>query len=161
VLLKYELCMQWMVCWNAIINRLQADIINCERCFKEILCTAIWSMSCQLCLFSLVPLHFMSNKCVSLEVKNSLRCDVEIIWVGWKVWNVYKIVEYDRVERNRINWEKCRRLVGYYSVRCSQCSGYRPVDVRVTMIIYARNTGNSFQGSHKHEQETYFWSKYQ
>jgi len=161
LLLKYGLCMQRMVCWNAIINRPQADIINCNRCFKEILCTALWSTSFQLCLFSLVPLHFMSNKCVSLEVKNSLQCDVEIIWVGWRMWNVHKIVEYNRVERNHINWEECRRIVWYYIVHCSQCSGYRPVDVRVIMIIYARNTGNSFQGNHKHEHEIYFWSKYQ
>jgi len=179
LLLKYELCMQWMVCWNATINRLQANVINCNRCFKEILCTALWSTSFQLCAFSLVPPHFMSNKCVSLEVKNSLRCDVEIIWVRWRMWNVRKIVECNRVERNHINWEECRRLVWYYSVHCSQgsgyrpvgvwyysvhCSqgsGYRPVGVRVIMIIYARNTGNSFQGSHKHEHKTYFWSKYQ
>jgi hypothetical protein len=150
-----------MVCWNVIIKRLQADVINCKRCFKEILCNAVWSTSFQLCSFSLVPVHFMSNKCVSLEVKNSLPCDVEIIWVGWRMWNVYKIVEYKRVDRNDINWEECRRIVWYCSVHCSQYSGYRPVDVHVTMIIYARNTGNLFQGSHKHKHETYFWSKYQ
>jgi len=155
LLLKYELYMQWMVCWNAIINRLQADTGN--RCFKEIVCTALWNTSFQLCSFSLVPLHFMSSNCVSLEMKNCLRCDVEIIWVRWRKWNVYKIVDYNRVKRHHINWEEWR-IVWYNSVHCSQCSGYRPVDVHVIMIIYARSTGNSFQGSHKHEHETYFWS---